>query len=382
MIIYLFLLIQAEAIALVEEQSIEVYTVYSVISLGLVFISGLMSGLTVGLLSLDEFYLELKLESGTSSEKKQAEKILSTISNHHLVLVTLLLGNAAAMEALPLFLEAIVSPILSIVISVLFVMIFGEIFPQAICTGPDQLKIAYRMCPVVKFITVLLFPLSYPIAKLLDKVFGIKDSTKKLKHDELKTLISLHQAIVNSENERRKSGLFIRQIKIIHGAMDLGKEIVKDHMIPYQKMYCLSNDTILGKKKLKEVLVQGYSRVPIYNGEFKNDIIGILMVKTLLGVEKGKAIKDLKIPLKNPFFVRSRMTLLELLQKFKFEKIQMAIIRDDDIVEGLITFEDLMEQILKTDILDEDDYDKLTGFVAGNIIRARTQIIRPVRTII
>ena len=63
--------------------------------------------------------------------------MLPILQKHHLLLVTLLLCNAAAMEALPIFLDAIVPSVLAIVISVTAVLFFGEIIPQAVCTGPN-----------------------------------------------------------------------------------------------------------------------------------------------------------------------------------------------------------------------------------------------------
>lgn len=55
------------------------------------------------------------------------------------MLVTLLLCNAAAMETLPIFLDRVVSPTEAVILSVSLVLIFGEVIPQAICTGPNQL---------------------------------------------------------------------------------------------------------------------------------------------------------------------------------------------------------------------------------------------------
>lgn len=59
------------------------------------------------------------------------------IDHHHWMLVTLLLCNAAALESLPLFLDKMVPEIIAIVLSVTFVLIFGEIIPMSICTGPN-----------------------------------------------------------------------------------------------------------------------------------------------------------------------------------------------------------------------------------------------------
>ncbi len=69
-----------------------------------------------------------------SKERQIADSIKSILDHqHHKLLVTLLLVNALAMEALPLFLDVIVPAWVSILLSVSFVLLFGEIIPQALC---------------------------------------------------------------------------------------------------------------------------------------------------------------------------------------------------------------------------------------------------------
>lgn len=131
----------------------------------------MMSGLTVGLASIDRLSLEIEAR-GDEKAKKQADKIFPVIERHHWMLVTLLLCNAGAMEALPLALDKLVPAWAAIVCSVTGVLIFGEIIPQSFCTGPSQIKIAVVMCPIVTVLMYVTSPISWPIAKLLDKLMG------------------------------------------------------------------------------------------------------------------------------------------------------------------------------------------------------------------
>ena len=89
-------------------------------------ISGLCSGLTLGLLSLDVMQLTVYTEAGNPEERKNAAKILPMVKRHHLLLVTLLLANACAVEAMPIFLDRITDPVAAILISVTAVLLFGE----------------------------------------------------------------------------------------------------------------------------------------------------------------------------------------------------------------------------------------------------------------
>lgn len=116
----------------------------------LTLFAGLMSGLTVGYLSIDDLVMELKTSTGSSEEKAQANIVLPILAHRHWLLCTLLVSNAAAMETLPLLLNYLVPEYLAIIISVTLVLTFGEIIPQAICTGPDQIKIASGLAPLTK----------------------------------------------------------------------------------------------------------------------------------------------------------------------------------------------------------------------------------------
>ena len=90
------------------------------------------------MLSLDVTKLELKTIIGTPIEKRQALSILPIIKQHHLLLVTLLLFNSVSNESLPIFLGALFPNYIAILISVTMVLIFGEIIPSALFTGPGQ----------------------------------------------------------------------------------------------------------------------------------------------------------------------------------------------------------------------------------------------------
>lgn len=99
--------------------------------------AGLMSGLTVGFMGIDRLELKIKEQTGDQKMKDQANKILPILENHHLLLSTILLNNAIAMESLPIFLDALVPSWLAILLSTSAVLVFGEVVPQAICTGPN-----------------------------------------------------------------------------------------------------------------------------------------------------------------------------------------------------------------------------------------------------
>lgn len=147
------------------------FTILLVISFGLTCMAGLMSGLTLGLMSMDATQLEVLRRTGTPQEQNWAGIIIPVIKNQHLLLVTLLLCNACASEALPLFLDKLADPVTAVVLSVTVVLIFGEIIPQAICSRYG-LQVGAYSAWFVNLLMTITYPISYPIGKLLDSLLG------------------------------------------------------------------------------------------------------------------------------------------------------------------------------------------------------------------
>ena len=106
-------------------------------------------------------------------------------------MVTLLFCNALALESLPIFLDAIVPSHYAILVSVVAVLIVGEVIPQAICIGPQQLRIAEIAGPIVRFLMIATSPVSYPLAKILDMLLGEHKATR-FNNSQLSAIIEMH----------------------------------------------------------------------------------------------------------------------------------------------------------------------------------------------
>lgn len=361
-----------------------------------------MSGLTVGYLSIDDLVLELRSTNGTEEEKAHAAKVLPILAKRHWLLVTLLLMNACAMEALPLFLDKIVPEFFAIIISVSLVLMFGEVIPQAICTGPDQVKIASIVAPFTKGLMLITSPLSYPLAKLLDHLLGEHHRSRFLNNDlkaliELHTINALEQIHFQSEESTglNKMGLHDEQANLMISALEIREKKVIELMIPIKNTFMIDYDEILDKFKLQLILERGYSRIPVFSNHDKNDIVGLLRIKNLIGVDfnQNKTLRELGIELKKPLVISPRSSLIDLLREFRKGKSHMAfiteqveelqqkyglnrsnsniILRQDSsmtfnkknylriVILGIVTLEDIIEKMINLDILDEDDYEKI-----------------------
>ncbi|KAK6925878.1 CNNM, transmembrane domain, partial [Dillenia turbinata] len=250
------------------------FWVYLLSCVALVCFAGLMSGLTLGLMSLSLVDLEVLIKAGQPNDRKNAEKILPIVKNQHLLLCTLLICNALAMEALPIFVDSLLPAWGAILISVTLILAFGEIIPQAVCSRYG-LSVGAKLSVVVRILVWIVFPISYPISKLLDCLLG-KGHSALLRRAELKTLVDMHG------NEAGKGGeLTHDETTIITGALDMTQKTAKDAMTPISDIFSLDINSKLDMYTMNLITSKGHSRIPIYSGNPLN-IIGLILVKNLI----------------------------------------------------------------------------------------------------
>ncbi|XP_024970445.1 DUF21 domain-containing protein At1g47330 [Cynara cardunculus var. scolymus] len=288
---------------------------------GLVAFAGLMAGLTLGLMSLGLVDLEVLIQSGRPKDRIHASKIFPVVKNQHLLLCTLLIGNALAMESLPIFLDKLVPPWAAILISVTLILMFGEILPQAISTRYG-LTVGATAAPLVRLLLWFFFPIAYPISKVLDWMLG-KGHAALLRRAELKTFVDFHG------NEAGKGGdLTHDETTIIAGALELTEKTAKDAMTPISKAFSLDLDGTLTLDTLNAIMTMGHSRVPVYSGD-RTNIIGIILVKNLLAVNPDDAVPLRKMLLRKVPRVTDNMPLYDILNEFQKGHSHIAVVYKD-----------------------------------------------------
>ncbi|KAL7585374.1 hypothetical protein Lser_V15G41675 [Lactuca serriola] len=291
--------------------------VYAGVSCILVLFAGIMSGLTLGLMSLGVVELEILHRSGTNKEKKQAAAILPVVQKQHQLLVTLLLCNAAAMEALPIYLDKIFHPAVAVLLSVTFVLIFGEVIPQAISTRYG-LAVGANFVGLVRVLMIICYPIAYPVGKVLDALIGHNDAL--FRRAQLKALVSIHG------QEAGKGGeLTHDETTIISGALDLTEKTAEEAMTPIESTFSLDVNSKLDWEAIGKILAKGHSRVPVYSGNPRN-IIGLLLVKSLLTVRAETETPVSAVSIRKIPRVPADMPLYDILNQFQKGGSHMAAV--------------------------------------------------------
>uniref|UniRef100_A0A1S4BQW9 DUF21 domain-containing protein At4g14240-like n=1 Tax=Nicotiana tabacum TaxID=4097 RepID=A0A1S4BQW9_TOBAC len=220
-------------------------------------------------------------------------------------------------QALPLYLDKLFNQYVAIILSVTFVLFFGEVIPQAICTRYG-LAVGSNFVWLVRILMIICYPISYPIGKILDCVLGHNEVL--FRRAQLKALVSIHS------REAGKGGdLTHDETTIISGALDLTEKTAEEAMTPIESTFSLDVISKLDWEAMGKILARGHSRVPVYSGNPKN-VIGLLLVKSLLTVRAETETPVSAVSIRRIPRVPADMPLYDILNEFQKGSSHMAAV--------------------------------------------------------
>ncbi len=322
----------------------------------LILISGLFSMYEIALVSCRESRLQERAEDGSSGAKiaigqlKNIEDFLSTMQIG-ITLASILAGAYGGVEitaiVLPLLEGLGLDPTLlyritlSLVVTIVtyFTLVFGETVPKSIAFNHSE-PITIALAPFMKGVAKVLHPIVWVLSmstKGIMKLFGVKGGTEyHITEQELKLMIrqsSEHGVIDKQESE------------IIKDVFRFGAKTAFSIMTPSIDIRWI--DLNMNKEEILALINEmGYSKYPVGDGSL-DQIKGILVVKDLIGILNTDDAPDLTSILSEPVYVTENMSATDILEKFREQKIHIAIVVDEyGTVEGLITLHDLVEHIL------------------------------------
>jgi metal transporter CNNM len=309
----------------------------------LVALSGIFSGLTIGMFSLNLASLERKIKL----KNLHAKRVYQVRKNGNWLLCTLLLGNVAVNSTIAVFLGTIAPGVLAGTIATGLIVVFGEILPQAIFSRFALIIGSYTSW-LVRIFMITLAPVAYPLAFLLDKMLG-KELPTIWHKKEIEELIKSHEDSPLSNIDRDEE-------RIILGALSFSEKKVLDIMTPKPVVFTLDGNLKLNSQTIKMIKEKSFTRIPVYQ-KYEDNIIGILFTKDLIGMDLDKIASIAEISrTKDVFYIKETMRLDTLLNHFITNKFHLAPVFDDfGIFKGIVTLEDVIEEILKIEIVDEGD---------------------------
>lgn len=308
----------------------------------LVGISAICSGLNIALMSLDPADLKRKAKIGDA----KAKQVVSLRSNSHLVLAAILLTNVAVISATSLVIEGHFSGLVAGISSTLLIVIFGEIIPQALFAR-HALSVCARLAPVLKFMIFVTYPISKPLQLLLDKILGHQE-IRLHSRNELGLIIGEHLDHGSSEIDEDEA-------EIMRGALSLSNKHVADITTDIKKTYWLTPNTLIDEARIDEIKERNWSRIPVFNKQLTT-CYGVLLMKDLVDIdfdENPVPISEFELhPTK---IVGSKTALDTLFRKFIGSRTHLMPVEKNDKIIGIVTVEDLVEEIIGHEIENEPD---------------------------
>ena len=306
----------------------------------LVGFSALFSGLNLGFFSLDKTDLERKAALGN----KQAQRVLSVRRRSNELLVTLLLGNVAVNSAIAILLGDLTAGVIAGLIATSLIVIFGEIVPQAF-SARHALGVAARTAWLIELIMWIFSPLSKPAAWILDHWLGQAGSTVFSKR-ELAHIIQTHE-------DDPRSTIDADEERILIGALHYSDKTAEEVMTPRERVFSLRMGDTIGEKIMYRIREEGYTRIPVIGED--EEVVGLLYAKDLIGEDATTAVSAL---VRQDIFVRVTPTkkLDELLNMLLTRRSHMAVVTEKSGEwVGIVTLEDVIEEIIGREIQDEQD---------------------------
>jgi len=311
----------------------------------LVSLSAIYSGLNIALMSLDRSDLRRKAKLGN----QRAKRVLPLRENSHLTLASILFANVAVISASSLVLEHHFNGLVAGLISTLLIVVFGEVLPQA-WFARFALTFCSFFTPLVKLTTVFTYPVSKPLQLLLDKLLGAETAHLHTRR-ELGIIMTEHLA--DSESELDED-----EVEIMRSTLLLSEKRVRDIMTPISRVYWLKHDTLINAQKIDEIKEMGWSRIPVFNASLTS-CQGVLLMKDLVDIDfDHHPQKVSELPLHKALIVGSMTALDTMFRKFISAQSHLVPIEKDNKMVGIITIEDLIEEILGHEIADETDHMK------------------------
>jgi len=309
----------------------------------LFLLSAFFSGSETALMSINKY----KMRHQAKLNNKGAKAAKKLLENPDKVIGVILLGNnltnilitqIATLISLRLYGDiglAIATGLLTI-----FILIFAELTPKTIGEMHSE-KIAYSSSLLFKPMLIILYPLVFLInfiANSIIKFMGLKDNTSKspLTSDELKTVLS------ESSIKFPKPHL-----KMLESIIDLEKATVEDIMIPRSDIYGIDigDDIATVVNNFKST---PYTRIPVYEDNIEN-LLGLIHIKNIAPMLASNSIDETEIKklIKKPYYIVSGTSLYRQLLNFQKEKRRIGFIVDEyGNIQGLVTLEDILEEIV------------------------------------
>lgn len=325
-----------------------------VLLIGLI-LSVLLTAMSLSLRSLSVSHLRYWARKGDATSKKlyplkaRGSAALLTIELFRSVFIsgTLVLLAVQLQGLLAWLVGTVILFVVFIVLSELYLMPIGTRL-LAVLSGP-----LLYLSQLLKFIT-------NPLGRIFDRFLA--DAPVTLTRAELSHMIGSVQVA--------DTDLSADEVRIVKHALTFGEKTVRDVMTPKSVIKAVRVTDVLSPVLLDELHQSGHSRFPVLADDTES-AAGILYLKDLIDVKSHTRVSEI---MRGPMhYVNEDRELDHVLQAFLRTKQHLFLVVNPFAeITGLVTIEDIVEQVLGKPIIDEfDRYDSMR-----DVAEARAKVVR------
>jgi CBS domain containing-hemolysin-like protein len=348
-----------------------------------ILFSAVFSGIEIAFVSANKLKIELD-----KSRNMLSGKLLSWFNEREGNFIgMLLIGNNIALVIYGIYMEKILSPIISnvlpsiisipiiilltnTIVSTLIILVFAEFIPKASFRLNANRALELFSVPMI-FIYFALIPFIFAFTKIsefiLHYIFRTNIENKKYQFSSIDFGHYIQE--FHDETSEEKTDID-SDIQIFRNALEFQNTKIRECMVPRTEI-----DSIDIKSDISKLISlfhqSGHSKIPVFENNIDN-IIGYVHAFDL--IKKPKTISNI---LREIEFIPESMTANSMLNKMIKEHISVAVVLDEfGGTSGIVTMEDLMEEIFG-EIEDEFDKDQMIEKLIGEntyIFSARLEI--------
>ncbi len=252
-------------------------------------------------------------------------------------------GSAVAGAAFSSVFDSVYMGVFAAVFTCL-ILIFGEIIPKTagvLYANPVSSVLARPLFLITKLFSPIIWLSAY-----ITKLIAPSGGAAQMSEEDIRAVASL---------SRKAGSIQPYAEKTITNVLSLERKLVREIMTPRTVVFSLAADLSMAEAiKLPEIW--HYSRIPIY-AEHNEDIIGLVERRTLAqGLATGQNQGTLRDAMRPVHFVPESQTLDKLLQFFLNSRGHLSVVLDEyGGLAGVVSLEDVLEEILGREIIDESD---------------------------
>nr|WP_093268118.1 hemolysin family protein [Psychrobacillus sp. OK032] len=316
-------------------------------------VSFFLSGSETALMTVNRMKVRLKAEQGD----RAAERLLVLLLKSDRMIVTILIGNTIANVGMTVLVILIAENygwniVWSVIVLTIFIILFAEVLPKTIAATFSE-RIVYIVAPMIRLLIGLLRPLSFLVAAFINMLIRIGSK------GAVKETIITKEELLNMVDIASNDGTFEEEeSERIRGILDFPNKDVSDVLFTHRtEMVALSIESTYEEVR-DTILEHSYTRYPVYD-ENLDKVVGMFYSKKLIEWSMDPSLQLETLIDIEPLFVVQTLSVEKVFELMLTHKKHMAIVLDEyGGTLGIVTHEDLIEEMIGQEIEDETDDDE------------------------